>query len=248
MSKDYTGLKGGIMDIGSHESTSAATGGEASIPSGWRGRLQEMRDAAYTYSQYPELAHTVFDSVIAALGELEAAQKQELCDGERKAFEIALKQYAEACHRSESSSAMDAARARVCAIFSRAAQSGQRAVNTSDDLWNEALILKIVEELNIMFASAQCEVDESDGIIGYRVKTGALHRIVGALAGIGQSVSIPANMPVVGQRAGVAEDAARFRWLIEHADYACNDFWGDTSLVVDLCPEAIDKAMGKKDA
>lgn len=47
-------------------------------------------------------------------------------------FETALKQYAEACHRSESCSAMDAARARVCAIFSRAAQSGQRAgaVNT----------------------------------------------------------------------------------------------------------------------
>lgn len=46
---------------------------------------------------------------------------------ERAEFETALKQYAEACHRSESCSAMDAARARVCAIFSRAAQSGQRA-------------------------------------------------------------------------------------------------------------------------
>ncbi|UAW00971.1 hypothetical protein [Ralstonia phage RPZH3] len=57
-------------------------------------------------------------------------------------FETALKQYAEACYRSESCSAMDAARARVCAIFSRAAQSGQRAANLSEAtiqaLWDEA--------------------------------------------------------------------------------------------------------------
>lgn len=55
------------------------------------------------------------------------AQQAEPGADERAEFETALKQYAEACHRSESCSAMDAARARVCAIFSRAAQSGQRA-------------------------------------------------------------------------------------------------------------------------
>lgn len=45
----------------------------AAVPEGWRERLQEMRDASYTYSQYPELARVVFDSVIDALDELEAA-------------------------------------------------------------------------------------------------------------------------------------------------------------------------------
>lgn len=56
-----------------------------------------------------------------------AQQRAEPAADEWAEFETALKQYAEACHRSESCSAMDAARARVCAIFSRAAQSGQRA-------------------------------------------------------------------------------------------------------------------------
>ena len=56
-----------------------------------------------------------------------AQQPAEPAADEWAEFETALKQYAEACHRSESCSAMDAARARVCAIFSRAAQSGQRA-------------------------------------------------------------------------------------------------------------------------
>lgn len=53
---------------------------EPSIPSGWRGRLQEMRDASYTYSQYPELAQAVFDSVIDALEELKTSQQAELSD------------------------------------------------------------------------------------------------------------------------------------------------------------------------
>lgn len=57
----------------------------------------------------------------------QSGQQAEPGADERAAFEAALKQYAEACHRSESSSSMDAARARVCAIFSRAAQSGHRA-------------------------------------------------------------------------------------------------------------------------
>lgn len=62
----------------------------------------------------------------------EAEQQAEPAADEWAEFETALKQYAEACYRSESCSAMDAARARVCAIFSRAAQSGQRA-GVADD-------------------------------------------------------------------------------------------------------------------
>lgn len=72
----------------------------------------------------------------------EAEQQAEPAADEWAEFETALKQYAEACYRSESCSAMDAARARVCAIFSRAAQSGQRAANLSEAtiqaLWDEA--------------------------------------------------------------------------------------------------------------
>jgi hypothetical protein len=47
--------------------------GAGVVPAGWRDRLTEMRDAAYTVSQYPETAQVVFDSVIDALDELEAA-------------------------------------------------------------------------------------------------------------------------------------------------------------------------------
>jgi hypothetical protein len=54
------------------------------LPQGWRERLQEMDEASYTYSQHPELAHTIFDSVINALDELESAAPVSagLSDGE----------------------------------------------------------------------------------------------------------------------------------------------------------------------
>jgi DNA-binding ferritin-like protein len=52
------------------------------MPEGWRKRLQEMREASYTYSNYPELAQVVFDSVIDALDELDAAPQPSPIDKE----------------------------------------------------------------------------------------------------------------------------------------------------------------------
>lgn len=57
-----------FRDLGTNKEAFA----EQSAPEGWRERLGEMR---YTYSQYPELAQDVFDSVIEALEELELNAK-----------------------------------------------------------------------------------------------------------------------------------------------------------------------------
>lgn len=64
-------------------------------PQGWRERLNEIRDADYTYSQYPELARVIMDSVIDALDELESAASPPARpaapeDRERAAREAAL--------------------------------------------------------------------------------------------------------------------------------------------------------------
>ena len=40
------------------------------VPEGWRDRLDRMRDARHTYSQYPELFDVIIDSVEEALSEL----------------------------------------------------------------------------------------------------------------------------------------------------------------------------------
>lgn len=43
------------------------------VPQGWRERLADMREASYTLTQYPELAHVIFDGVYEMLADLEAA-------------------------------------------------------------------------------------------------------------------------------------------------------------------------------
>lgn len=68
----------------------------------------------------------------------------------------------------------------------------RRNANGTDTLWNPIEAQALQRELQIMLASAQ---QHSDGevITGYTIKTGALHRIVGMMAGAGFPVSIPAH-------------------------------------------------------
>lgn len=66
----------------------------------------------------------------------------------------------------------------------------------------EETLKEISDQLTIMMMSAKCYVDSEDTVTGYRIKTGAIHRVIGILAGAGCSVLIPSNMPL-------AEDAAK---------------------------------------
>jgi uncharacterized Zn finger protein (UPF0148 family) len=63
------------MSVGTMLYTAPAQPAQAApaVPEGWRERLEEMDAASYTFSQYPDLAHAIFDSVINALDELERA-------------------------------------------------------------------------------------------------------------------------------------------------------------------------------
>jgi len=60
----------------------------------------------------------------------------------------------------------------------------------------ESTLKLIAEQLTIMMMSAHCYVDGDGVVTGYRIKTGAIHRTIGILAGAGHHVSIPLNMPL----------------------------------------------------
>lgn len=62
---------------------------------------------------------------------------------------------------------------------------------------HDALLKEIAERLTIMMMSAQCYVDEENTVIGYKIKTGSIHRIVGMMEGAGYTVMMPSNMPVI---------------------------------------------------
>ncbi len=80
--RDVISIAAEIFDFKPHKQTEetkdkylrfARAVGAGVVPEGWRARLEEMREASYTISQYPETAQVVFDSVIDALDELDAA-------------------------------------------------------------------------------------------------------------------------------------------------------------------------------
>lgn len=56
-------------------------------------------------------------------------------------------------------------------------------------------LAEVAHLLTVMFGSATARVDEGGDVLGYVVKTGALHRLVGLLQEHGHSVTIPARMP-----------------------------------------------------
>lgn len=73
--------------------------------------------------------------------------------------------------------------------------------------------------LETMLGSAEVYVDEADTITGYKIKTGALHRIIGFFAGRGgKGLPIPANLPVVAPPAARrgCGDVERLDWLLRH--------------------------------
>jgi hypothetical protein len=105
---------------------------------------------------------------------------------------------------------------------------------------------QIAEHLTIMMMSAKCFVDhdDDDAVIGYRIKTGAIHRVIGLLAGMGCPVSIPSNMPL-------AEDPDVQTNIAEwQAKYPPNDFvMGDNTrnIASVVTPDSIAKAMQLND-
>jgi hypothetical protein len=52
---------------------------------------------------------------------------------------------------------------------------------------------RIKEQLQIMICSAEVYVDADQNIIGYKIKTGALHRLIGML-----ELTVPIGLPIVG--------------------------------------------------
>ena len=55
---------------------------------------------------------------------------------------------------------------------------------------------RIKEQLNIMICSAEVYVDADQNITGYKIKTGALHRLIGML-----ELTVPTGLPIVGSQA-----------------------------------------------
>lgn len=70
---------------------------------------------------------------------------------------------------------------------------------TSQPLQADAPLLKdIAASLSRMFTAARAHVrgaDDDEEVVGYTVRTGALHHIIGLLQGAGHTVIIPSNMP-----------------------------------------------------
>lgn len=58
----------------------------------------------------------------------------------------------------------------------------------------------IKEHLETMIASAEVYVNAEDVVIGYKIKTGALHKLIGHLG-----LMVPVNLPVVGDHSASAE-------------------------------------------
>jgi uncharacterized protein YfiM (DUF2279 family) len=52
----------------------APAAGVQVAPKGWRDHIAELREASYTLTQYPELAHIIYDSITEAFDELEARE------------------------------------------------------------------------------------------------------------------------------------------------------------------------------
>lgn len=65
---------------------------------------------------------------------------------------------------------------------------GPRPVATRDDLLRE--LSEVKRQLNTMLASAEVFTDSQGVVIGYKIKTGALHRLVGLL-----DLTVPVNLP-----------------------------------------------------
>ncbi|MGF7131972.1 hypothetical protein P3T40_003455 [Paraburkholderia sp. EB58] len=84
-----------------------------------------------------------------------------------------------------------------------------------------AALKEIAQHLTVMMMSASCYVnpDDGDAVTGYRIKTGAIHRVIGFLAGLGYPVSIPSNMPLADDPAAVQTNMAQWK-----AQYLPNDF------------------------
>jgi len=116
-----------------------------------------------------------------------------------------------------------------------------RAALTAEKVAAEP-VKQIAEHLTIMMMSAKCFVDhdDDDAVIGYRIKTGAIHQVIGLLAGMGCPVSIPSNMPLADDpdvQTNIAE------W---QAKYLPNDFvMGDNTRNIGsvVTPDSIAKAM-----
>ncbi|KVV12360.1 hypothetical protein WK77_05970 [Burkholderia ubonensis] len=112
--------------------------------------------------------------------------------------------------------------AAAIAVLARAAASPMHAVYEELRAWQDAAGFLTPEEfvnarssaspaagalgsialqLERMLLSAECYVGADQTVTGYRIKTGALHEILGILAGAGHPVEVPANMPIAPQPA-----------------------------------------------
>jgi len=56
---------------------------------------------------------------------------------------------------------------------------------------SEEALTKIQDDLQILLCSAIPLVRGEDEIVGYQIKTGALHRIIGTMQEAGHSVTVP---------------------------------------------------------
>jgi hypothetical protein len=55
----------------------------------------------------------------------------------------------------------------------------------------EEMLANIAASLNVMLGSAVALVDGLGNVVGYQIKTGALHRVLGYMAGLDHPVTVP---------------------------------------------------------
>lgn len=115
-------------------------------------------------------------------------------------------------------------------------------MDKTNETVDAGVLKEIASALTVMMMSAKCFVDSADdgAVIGYRIKTGAIHKVIGILACAGHPVSIPSNMPL-------ADDDREFTNAAEWAaHYLPNDFvLGDNTrrIAEVVTPESVRKAL-----
>jgi hypothetical protein len=100
---------------------------------------------------------------------------------------------------------------------------------------DERSLAEIHRLLSVMVASAT-QIEDGDEIVGYEIKTGALHRLIGLLG-----VSVPLGLPTRGPVATITTTDAGWRQLRVHG-VVIRGVYGSDDLELRTCRDSINAA------